>query len=127
MGINVKTFQDILDSGFTALWSLDAAGRLGLLLHYLNSTMLNIKYNKLVTIQNPLLTGAFGVMDSLNLAVQELADQETENATYNGWLHDHFVSSVIAFNSTGLIIACKLNAPGSWHDAQVAQPIFEKL
>lgn len=167
MGIDVETFQYILDSGFTALWnttpltrhdnpmtapprinsrSLDASGGLGLLLHYLNSTMLDVslmeifaiipstifryieftmdilisvlrgmqdaaiewpegdqfqEYNELVTIRHPLLTGAFGTMDGLNLAVQESPDQETENATYNGWLHDHFVSSVIAFGSTG--------------------------
>ena len=25
------------------------------------------------------------------------------------------------------MIACKLNAPGSWHDSRVAQPIYEKL
>lgn len=27
----------------------------------------------------------------------------------------------------GEIIAAKLNAPGSWHDSRVAQPIYEKL
>jgi len=27
----------------------------------------------------------------------------------------------------GVIIACRLNAPGSWHDARVARPIYEKL
>jgi hypothetical protein len=27
----------------------------------------------------------------------------------------------------GIIIACRLNAPGSWHDSRVAQPIYEKL
>lgn len=26
-----------------------------------------------------------------------------------------------------MIITCKLNSPGSWHDARVAHPIFEKL
>jgi hypothetical protein len=27
----------------------------------------------------------------------------------------------------GLIIGCRLNAPGSWHDSHVAQPIYKKL
>ena len=27
----------------------------------------------------------------------------------------------------GVIIACHLNAPGSWHDSRVARPIYEKL
>jgi hypothetical protein len=60
MGFNVATFQSFLDEGFEHLWntapiprnnvselsvpcisqrSLDAAGALGLLLHFLNSTM----------------------------------------------------------------------------------------
>ncbi|KAF8183198.1 hypothetical protein BJ912DRAFT_1061417 [Pholiota molesta] len=168
MGIDVDTFKYILDAGFTLLWnttplirpdnpmsapprinsrSLDAAGGLGLILHYLNSTMrevslmeifalipstvsryiefcldilLNVlrnmvdaaiewpkgeqfeEYTDLVVARHPLLTGAFGTMDGLNLAVQESPNQEIENATYNGWLHDHFVSSVIAFGSTGM-------------------------
>lgn len=30
-------------------------------------------------------------------------------------------------NDSGEIIACNLNAPGSWHDSRVARPIYEKL
>lgn len=29
--------------------------------------------------------------------------------------------------SAGTIIACRLNAPGSWHDSKVAQTIYRKL
>ncbi|KAF9034407.1 hypothetical protein BDZ89DRAFT_1036444 [Hymenopellis radicata] len=66
-------------------------------------------------------------MDGLNLAIQESADEEFENASYNGWLHFHFVSSVIAFGAVGEIIACKMNVPGSWHDSHVARDIYERL
>ncbi|KAF5376888.1 hypothetical protein D9615_007221 [Tricholomella constricta] len=192
MGIDVPTFKYILE-GFTTVWdstpiprgdlpgsaaprlsrrSLDSAGALGLILHYLNSTMADVSLmqifalipstvsryihfslvillsvlrqlpeseikwlegeefqenNDLIVARHPLLTGAFGSMDGLNLAVQTSADQEIENATFNGWLHNHFVSSVLAFGATGVIIACKLNAPGSWHDSRVARSIYEKL
>ncbi|KAG1748001.1 uncharacterized protein EDB91DRAFT_1005713, partial [Suillus paluster] len=71
----------------------------GLVLHWLNSTMRELNY--LITARHPLLNGAFGTLDGLNLPVQTLSDQEIENATYNGWLHDHFVSSVIAFAADG--------------------------
>jgi hypothetical protein len=27
----------------------------------------------------------------------------------------------------GVIIAANFNAPGSWHDSRVAQPIYDKL
>jgi hypothetical protein len=38
-------------------------------------------------------------MDGLNLPVQTLSDDDIENATYNGWLHTHFVSSVYVFGA----------------------------
>ncbi|KIY49753.1 hypothetical protein FISHEDRAFT_65168 [Fistulina hepatica ATCC 64428] len=83
--------------------------------------------NSLITARHPRLTGAFGSMDGLNVPVQTSSDQDIENATYNGWLHEHFISQVIAFASTGEIIGCRLNAPGSWHDARVARPLYDKL
>jgi hypothetical protein len=167
MGFNVATFNRILGAGFNELWnllpiprtdvtnsasprayrrSLDAAGALGLVLHFLGSTMtetslqqifalipatcsryinfgleillkslLNIseaairwpegeqfeELTNLVLARHPLLSGAFGTMDGLNLAVQVSKDQEIENATFNGWLHSHFVSCVLAFASHG--------------------------
>jgi hypothetical protein len=35
--------------------------------------------------------------------------------------------SFLIIKQTGEIIGCRLNAPGSWHDARVACPIFKKL
>lgn len=85
------------------------------------------EYNDLVLARHPLLVGAFGTIDGLNLPAQTSQDQEIENATFNGWLQDHFISSIFAFGAEGVIIACNLNAPGSWHDSCVACPIYEKL
>lgn len=124
--------------------SLDASGALGLILHYLSSTMHNISLtqifaiipttvsryltwamtilcdslremqnarikwpqgeefeesNTLVVARHPLLDGAFESLDGLNLMVQTSTDQELENATFNGWLHEHFVSSAFAFDA----------------------------
>ena len=168
MGFNVATFNWILGAGFNELWnlspisctdvtnsssprtyrkSLDAAGALGLVLHFLGSKMtktslqqifalipapcsryinfgleillkslLNIskaaighwpegeqfeELTNLVLTWHPLLSGAFGTMDGLNLAVQVSKDQEIQNTTFNGWLHNHFVSCVLAFASHG--------------------------
>ena len=168
MGFDVLTFHDILQNGFEKIWnetpilrcdvhpsstprvnsrSLDACGALGLILHYLNSTMLETtlaqvfalvpstvsryitftlrillftlrhmkgarihwpvdnefqEYNNLVLARHPLLVGAFGTMDGLNLPVQASHDQEIENSTFNGWLQDHFISSVFAFGAEGM-------------------------
>lgn len=167
MGLDVATFNLILDAGFAELWnatpitrndvshsgdprthmrSLDAAGCLGLCLHHLNSTMSEVslqqifalvpttvsrymsfsfpillkvlrqmpqasicwpegdefeELNALVVARHPLLDGAFGTMDGLNLPVQVSSEHEIENSCYNGWLHDHFISSVLAFAANG--------------------------
>jgi hypothetical protein len=71
MGFNVATFHDILHHGFQRIWnetpipchdvltssvprviccSLDACGALGLILHYLNSTMLEVSLSQIFTI-----------------------------------------------------------------------------
>src|ERR1700683_3293523 len=126
--------------------SLDVAGALGLVLHFLSSTMTEISLQQifalvlrtcseyinygleillksllnieeagihwpegeefeeltnLVLAHHPLLSGAFGTMDGLNLAIQVSKDKEIENVTFNGWLHSHFVSCVLAFASHG--------------------------
>lgn len=170
MGFNVETFHSILDAGFAEGWnfgivprhdvsstseprpyrrSLDAAGALGLILHYLSSTMREVTLQQifaiipttcsrylqflltlllltlcamndaciswpkaeelpeltaLVQARHPHLVGAFGTTDGLNIATQTSEDLEVENATYNGWLHDHNISSVLAFSATGTLI-----------------------
>ena len=167
MGVDTSTFRAILEAGFGNLWytlpisrpdartaiqpragrrSLDAAGGLGLVLHWLSSTMRQVSLQQIfalvpstvsrylhfalsillkvlrkmphatiawprgdeflelsgyVSQRHPLLQGVFGSIDGLNLPCQVSGDIEMENATYNGWLHSHFISSVIVFNSKG--------------------------
>ncbi|KJA13320.1 hypothetical protein HYPSUDRAFT_1079676 [Hypholoma sublateritium FD-334 SS-4] len=194
MGFDVDTFELIITAGFGRRWleqpirrndasttgnsrphgrSLDAWGALGLVLHFLNSTMhektlqqvfaivpttasryinfaLHIllqtlqelpeasirwpktseecqNHNNLITSRHPRLLGAFASIDGLNLPTQTSNDPDVENSTYNGWLSEHYISSVIVFSPEGLILGANFNAPGSWHDSRVAQPIYKKL
>ena len=103
------------------------------------------KLSELVSRRHPLLSGVFGSINGLNILCQVSADTEIENTTYNGWLHGHYISSVIAFNSEGVyveflhrksiliawrqgeIIGARTNCPGSWHDSHIAARIYEKL
>ena len=55
--------------------------------------------------QHPRLIGAVGTLDGLKLPVEVSTDSHTENAMYNRWLHSHFVSNVIAFAPTGLVLS----------------------
>ena len=170
MGFNVETFELIVHSGFAERWytqpiprtdllsshgeprpgarSLDAWGALGLVLHYLNSTMLEITLQQifalipatasryiifglrilletlhempdaairwpqedqefqhnceLIIARHPRLEGAFESIDGLNLPTQTSEDPDIENATYNGWLSEHYISSVIVFSPQGM-------------------------
>lgn len=171
MGVDVATFQYLLEgpglfaeywdyaaiprgdtnpSGEPRPWrrSLDAAGALGLLLHYIGSAMTEtsleqiftlipstvtryidfgrnilydilaqlpecaIKYPQshndykylsyLICMRHPLLTGAFGSIDGLSLAVQVSEAPLVENATYNSWKSDHTVTNVIVFSPQGM-------------------------
>ncbi|KAG9087331.1 hypothetical protein FRC07_012847 [Ceratobasidium sp. 392] len=190
MGIDVETFHYILDSGFEAAWnttpvtrddvnphgaprigarSLDAAGGLGLLLHYLCSTVgetglqmifalvpstvsryvnFSIRivlevlkllpesqiawptpeemlfHSGVINDRHPMIKGAFGFLDGLNLPVAESSDPLVQNANYNGWLCAHKISNAITFAPDGTIIAAVINSPGSWHDSRVAQEIY---
>ncbi|KAJ7020031.1 hypothetical protein C8F04DRAFT_1145714, partial [Mycena alexandri] len=78
-------------------------------------------YNDLIIARHPRLTGAFASIDGLNLACQTSADKEIENATYNGWICKHFVSSVLVFSPKGTVIAAKLNAPDTAFPRSVKQ------
>ncbi|KAI8981129.1 hypothetical protein BD414DRAFT_90259 [Trametes punicea] len=56
----------------------------------------------LIMVRHPLLAGAMGGIDGMNIATAESDDPEIENSTYNGWLHGHFTSSVLVFSPTGI-------------------------
>ncbi|KAG2071761.1 hypothetical protein BDR04DRAFT_1127952 [Suillus decipiens] len=150
MGIDTQTFELILTSGFASQWyqkhitcpdinshgipclnqhSLNAGGALGLILHYLNSTIFALIPS---TVSHYLTSGlpmrlqtlcsmadariqwpqgpAFEHIDGLKLPVQTSEDDEIENATYNG-----------------VVIAARINVPGSWHDSCLASHIYTQL
>ncbi|KAG2049004.1 hypothetical protein BDR06DRAFT_984576 [Suillus hirtellus] len=81
----------------------------------------------LVVAHDSRLEGAFRSINGLKLLVQTLHGIDIENATYNGWLSKHFVSSVIAFSAEGVVIMARTNAPGSWHDSHLASHIYTNL
>jgi hypothetical protein len=59
------------------------------------------EYNQIIIAHHPLFDGVFTSIDGLNLPVQDSNNDDIENATYNGWLHEHFVSSVLVFSPKG--------------------------
>ena len=59
-------------------------------------------------------------MDGLKLYLQQSSNDEVQQRFYNGWTHDHYVTSVFCFCPDGTIPIAFFNVPGSVHDSQVA-------
>ena len=77
----------------------------------------------------PAIDGTCFVMDGLKLEVEKSSCVLEQNAFYNGWQHSHWVVNILVFDLTGKVIACGLNAPGSWHDSLVCESygVYDKL
>ena len=71
----------------------------------------------------------WGALDGLKLLLERAGEEDTQNAFYNGWTHDHYISCLFLFSPDGRIRAAYLNSPGSWHDSTNAlySGIYEKL
>jgi hypothetical protein len=73
-------------------------------------------YQDVIRLIFPALDGSWCI-----IPIQKPGDELKQNAYYNGWLHEYFVGCIFAFIPSGLVIACTLNAPGSWHDSFIAE------
>jgi hypothetical protein len=59
-------------------------------------------------------------MDGLKLMLEQSRDALIQEQFYNGWMHDHYVMSVMCFCPDGTIRIVFCNIPGAVHDSQVA-------
>jgi hypothetical protein len=86
-------------------------------------------YKDCIRRKYPLLEDVWCTMDGLKLCLQQSGDVVLQNMFYNGWTHDHYVSSVLVFCPDGTIPMCCLNAPGCMHDSAIAESgrLYHKL
>ncbi len=75
------------------------------------------------------LTDVWCTMDGLKVTLEQSSDALIQERLYNGWTHDHYVTSVICFCPDGTIPIAFINVPGSVHDSQVANygNIYDKM
>lgn len=87
------------------------------------------EYIQSIEERHPLLKDVWCTMDGLKLTLQCSGDNTVQNNFYNGWTHDHYVSSVFVFCPDGTIPICCYNVPGSVHDSKIAEwgNIYQKL
>jgi hypothetical protein len=86
-------------------------------------------YQAAIMEKHPALDGVWCCMDGLKLYLQQAGNATTQNNFYNGWTHDHYVTSVFVFCPDGTIPICCYNVPGTVHDSKVAEwgNIYPKL
>ena len=79
--------------------------------------------------RHPTLMDVWCTMDGLKLTLQRSGDNTVQNMFYNGWTHDHYVTSVLVFCPDGTIPIAAINYPGCFHDSQIAEwgKIYDKL
>jgi hypothetical protein len=68
-------------------------------------------------------------VDGLKLMLEQAPTSMIQEQFYNGWTHDHYVTSVLCFCPDGTIPIAAFNMPGSFHDSTVAEygGVYAKL
>ena len=84
------------------------------------------QYANIINRKHNALKDVFGFVDGVWFPVSNSPDVQIQNAYYNGWKSCCAVSNIIVFAPDGTIIYARLNAPGSWHDSQVARKLYDK-
>ncbi|KAE9267140.1 hypothetical protein PR003_g31881 [Phytophthora rubi] len=74
----------------------------------------------LVARRHHLMQYTWGFLDGKNYRVQQPPNPDVQNAHYNGWLHNVFVTGTLCFSADGLIVWAKHNCPGSWNDGDTS-------
>ena len=67
--------------------------------------------SNLIAACHPLLLGAIGSIDSINLPIVTSDDPEVENTTYNRRPHGHFTSCVLVFSPCGVSLYQMITVP----------------
>jgi hypothetical protein len=79
-----------------------------------------LEFRLAVQHRHPMLTHVWGSVDGLKLSLADPGDSTVQNAYYNGWAGGCYVGNLFVFSADGCIAYRVLNAPGSWHDSEVA-------
>jgi hypothetical protein len=87
------------------------------------------EYMQAVAERYPRLPDVWSTMDGLKLYLQQSGKSDVQERFYNGWTHNHYVTSVFVFCPNGIILIAFFNVPGAVHDSQIAHwgKIYDKL
>ena len=78
------------------------------------------EYVSCIEHQYPALNNVAFVGDGLKIPLEKASDKIKQNAYYNGWKGDHYITNLFVFAPDGTIVCAIVNAPGSMHDSDLA-------
>ncbi len=80
-----------------------------------------MEHKAAIQVRHQNLTAVWGcAMDGLEPYLEQSEDVVLQNMFYNGWTHDHYVSSVFVFCPDGSIPIVAINYPRYFHNSQIA-------
>jgi hypothetical protein len=91
------------------------------------SKELQVEFVEKLAEKEPLVLHKFGFVDGKNFRIKEPSNIEEQNAHYNGWLGNVYVTGTLLYGPDGCILWTRHNAPGSWNDAETSATLMLKL
>ncbi|OWZ09060.1 hypothetical protein PHMEG_00018299 [Phytophthora megakarya] len=82
---------------------------------------------RLTTQRESMLQFTWGFIDGKNYRIQEPSNHDVQNAYYNEWLHNVYVTGTLCFRADGLIVWCRHHCSGSWNDSDTSFAFREAL
>ena len=68
----------------------------------------------------PACPNVWAAADGVKLLVEAPEDYDQQLRYYNGWTHGHYINCAFLFAVDGKIRSAVLNAPGCFHDSNMA-------
>jgi hypothetical protein len=85
------------------------------------------QWSAIICVHHPPVKHVIGFVDGVHLPLKCHSKELIQNTYYNGWYISHFMSNIFAFGVDSTIMYCIVNAPGSWHDAVIAEDLYYHL
>jgi len=80
-------------------------------------------YADMIQDREPTVDDVIGFLDGVSIPIQCSDYPEEQAMFYNGYHCDTMINNIFLFAPNGKITYSVFNAPGSWHDSHVAQPL----
>ena len=85
-------------------------------------------FKEAVADKYPFCPDVWGAADGLKLLIEPPESYDRQLRYYNGWKASHFINCAFTFSVDGKIRVAVLNAPGNFHDSNIADyGLYEKL